>query len=126
MNLTNTQELADIDFMTLSDGQRQRVLLACAIAQEPKLILLDEPTSYLDIKGKYEFMDALMRLCKEKKMSAVMSIHELELAEKVSDRILCIKDNKADRYGTPEEVLKKDYIAELFGLNDELIGRFMK
>ncbi|MEE5989956.1 MAG: ABC transporter ATP-binding protein [Lachnospiraceae bacterium] len=126
MKLAGALKYADRDIERVSDGQRQRVLLACAIAQEPKLILLDEPTSYLDIKGKYEFMDALMRLCKEKKMSAVMSIHELELAEKVSDRILCIKDNKADRYGTPEEVLKKDYIAELFGLNDELIGRFMK
>ncbi|MCR5208759.1 MAG: ABC transporter ATP-binding protein [Lachnospiraceae bacterium] len=124
MRLAGADIYAESDIDRISDGQRQRVLLACAIAQEPKLILLDEPTSFLDIKGKYEFMDALVRLCKERKMSAIMSIHELELAGKVSDRILCIRDNKADRYGTPDEILKNDYIAELFGLDDELMKKF--
>ena len=80
MDLTNVSELAERDFMQLSDGQRQRVLLARAICQEPKLLVLDEPTAYLDIRYQLEFLSLLRKLCREREIAAVLSVHEVELA----------------------------------------------
>ena len=83
--LVGAEALAGRDFNCISDGQRQRVLLARAICQQPELILLDEPTSFLDIKGKAELLAILKSLARDKKMAVILSLHELELAQKVSD-----------------------------------------
>ena len=116
MRLTHTEELADLPFTEISDGQRQRVLLARAICQEPELLVLDEPTSYLDIRHKLELLSLIRMLAKERQTAVLMSLHELDLAERISDRILCIKDGKADRIGTPEEIFRGGYIRELYGM----------
>ena len=94
------------------------------MCQEPRFLLLDEPTSYLDLHGKLEFMELLLRLCHENGMTAVMSIHELDLARKVSDQILCIRDGRADRIGKPEDVFKGGYIADLFDVSLQTMQRF--
>ena len=75
----------------ISDGQKQRALLARAIAQEPRLMLLDEPTSYLDIYHKLKFIDILKELSKENNIGILMSVHELEIAFEISDKIICNK-----------------------------------
>lgn len=106
--------LADQEFDTLSDGQRQLTMLARALCQEPEILVLDEPTSYLDMRYKLELLDILQRMAREEKLTVIMSLHELELAERVSDKILCIKNHFVDRYGTPEEVFAGNYIEELF------------
>ena len=108
MDMVNVTAIKDQDFTRISDGQRQRVMLARAICQEPEIIVLDEPTSYLDVRYKLEFLSILQRMKREKNLTVIMSLHELELAERVSDKILCINGRYVDRYGTPREILPED------------------
>lgn len=116
MCLTHTEMLADMPFTEISDGQRQRVLLARAICQEPELLVLDEPTSYLDIRHKLELLALVRMLAKGRRTAVLMSLHELDLAERVSDRIVCIRDGKADRIGTPAEIFCGGYVQTLYGI----------
>ena len=107
MKLVHVEELKDQDFTRISDGQRQRIMLARAICQEPEILILDEPTSYLDVKYKLEFLSVLQEMKRKKKLTVIMSLHEIELAEIISDHILCIREHRVDRMGTPAEVLDK-------------------
>lgn len=116
MELVQLTELAKVDFKKISDGQRQRVMMARAICQEPDIIILDEPTSYLDVRHKLEFLSLLQRMTREKKMSVIMSLHELDLAGKVSDKLICIGKNGVERFGTPQEIFERGYIKSLFGV----------
>ena len=114
MELVRVSSLAQQDFNRISDGQRQRILLARAICQEPQLLLLDEPTSYLDVKYKLDFLTTLQELTRTRKLTVVMSLHELDLAQRISDKIMCIKGDCVQRYGTPAQVFTNGYISELF------------
>lgn len=116
MDLVHVTEIRNQDFTQISDGQRQRVMLARAICQEPEIIILDEPTSFLDVKYKLEFLSVLQELRVRKGLTVIMSIHELELAERVSDRILCVNGEYVERFGKPEEIFKNGYIKSLFGI----------
>lgn len=121
MDLVRVTDLAGEDFHKISDGQKQRVMLARAICQEPEFLILDEPTSYLDIKYKLEFLSLLLKLRKQKGITVVMSLHELELAARVSDRILCVKGEYIDKFGAPEEIFHVGYISSLFDISKELL-----
>ncbi len=114
MELVNVSNLKDYDFDKISDGQRQRVMLARAICQEPEVIIMDEPTSFLDIKHKIEFMSLLQELRNKKELTVIMSVHELELAQRVSDKIVCLNGDTVDRIGTPNEIFVDGYIKNLF------------
>ena len=116
LEIVHATEYAKKSFEAISDGQRQRVMLARAICQEPEILILDEPTSYLDVRHKLEFLSILQKLCRERELTVILSLHELELAEKISDRILCVNGRAVDRIGTPEEVMTAGYITELYGL----------
>mgnify|MGYP002446574871 CR=1 FL=1 len=100
----------------LSGGQRQRAYIAMVIAQDTEFILLDEPTSHLDVKYKLEFLSLLREMARKKELSVIMSLHELDLAERISDRVVCIKDGRMDRCGTPEEIFSGGYIRRLYGV----------
>ena len=117
MELVHAHELYDCDFSQISDGQRQRVLLARAICQEPEVIVLDEPTSFLDIRYKLELLSILKQLVRERQLAVILSLHEIDLAQKVSDYILCIRGNSVDRCGTPEEIFSGGYITQLYGIS---------
>ena len=91
MRAVHAEELGGRDFNAISDGQRQRVLLARAICQEPEVIILDEPTSFLDIRHKLELLAILRRMAKEKGITVIMSLHEIDLAQKISDKVVCVK-----------------------------------
>jgi len=116
MELVHVTEIRNQDFTRISDGQRQRVMLARAICQEPEIIILDEPTSFLDVKYKLEFLSLLQKLRNKKDLTVIMSIHELELAERVSDRILCVNGAYVERFGRTEEIFQPGYIRSLFGI----------
>lgn len=116
LELVHALDLKDRDFNAISDGQRQRVLLARAIAQEPELIILDEPTSFLDVRHKLEFLSILRKMVRENAVAVIMSLHELDLAQKISDRIMCVNGPVIARYGTAEEIFESDYIRDLYGI----------
>lgn len=126
MKAVNADEIADCDFSAISDGQRQRIMLARAICQDPEVMILDEPTSFLDVKHKLELLDILRDMAKRKGITVVMSLHEIELAQKISDRIICVKGERLFRYGTPEDIFKEDMIRELYdmerGFFDPMLG----
>lgn len=109
-------ELANRDFRAVSDGQRQRVLLARAICQEPDIIILDEPTSFLDIRHKLELLSILRNMAKEKHITVIMSLHEIDLAQKISDKIVCVKGETISSYGIPEEIFREDIIRNLYDI----------
>ena len=99
MEMTGTAHLAGSAFTTLSDGQKQRVMLARAICQEPKVMILDEPASFLDIRHKLALLKILEDLAGKEKLAVIMSLHELDLAMKISDMILCVRNGHIERAG---------------------------
>ena len=109
-------ELADRDFTAISDGQRQRVLLARAICQEPEIIVLDEPTSFLDIRHKLELLSILRSMAKEKGITVIMSLHEIDFAQKISDKVMCVHGDRIEHFGTPDEIFRPEIIDKLYGL----------
>lgn len=116
MRLADVYKISERDFNHISDGQKQRVLLARAVCQEPRILILDEPTSFLDIRYKLELLNILKKLVREKNIAVIMSLHELDLVQRISDHVLCIDGEKADRYGTPEEIFSGDYISRLYNI----------
>lgn len=113
----NALDIAAQEFLTLSDGQKQRIVLARAICQRPEIIILDEPTAFLDIWHKTELLDILRQMAYEQGITVIMSLHEIDLAAKVSDYLMCVKGDRIAAFGSPEEVLKTLPIEELYGMD---------
>ena len=116
MERVHALDLAERDFSTLSDGQRQRIMLARAICQEPEIIVLDEPTAYLDIRHKIELLDILREMAHEKGITVIMSLHEIDLATKISDYLLCVKGETISAFGPPEDILAEGGIDRLYDI----------
>ena len=114
--LVQAEALADRDFTKISDGQRQRVLLARAVCQQPEILLLDEPTSFLDVKGKAELMGILQTLAHEKNVAIIVTLHELELAQKLADAVVCVAPQGVSGVLTPQEAFARENICQLFDL----------
>lgn len=126
MDMVNAWPLREQDFSRTSDGQRQRILLARAICQQPEIIVLDEPTSFLDVRYELELLGILRTMAETKGIAVIMSLHELDMAQKVSDFVMCVKGEYITRYGTPQQIFRRDFIHELYELNggtyNELFG----
>ena len=118
-------ELSERDFNAISDGQKQRVLVARAIAQDTPVLILDEPTSYLDLRYRTELMETLKELAREGR-TVLMSLHEIDLALEVSDRILCVQEGQDVWCGSPKEVLGQDRIRDLFGMPEEMYEKLFR
>ena len=116
LTLVQAEALADRDFTKISDGQRQRVLLARAVCQQPEILLLDEPTSFLDVKGKAELMGILQTLAREKNVAIIVTLHELELAQKLADAVVCVAPQGVSGVLTPQEAFARENICQLFDL----------
>jgi iron complex transport system ATP-binding protein len=110
------EELAMRDFSQLSGGQKQKVLIARALAQEPAVLLLDEPTSNLDMRHQLEVMEIVRDLVHEKKIAAVMAIHDLNLASRFSDKLVMLKNGQVYAAGEPETLLNESNIGKVYGI----------
>lgn len=114
----NALDLREHLFAQLSDGQKQRVLLARALCQQPEVLVLDEPTSYLDIRHKIELLTILRTLAAEQQLSVVLSLHEVDLAVKLADAVVLVKGNTIARWGAPEDVLDNETLRDLYGIRE--------
>ncbi len=115
MRRTGTEELADRQANALSGGERQRVMLARALAQEPDVLLLDEPTSHLDINYQFEMMDLVKGLNRRTGVTVVAVLHDLNLAAQYCDRILMVGKGIIEAVGTPEQVITPENIENVYG-----------
>ena len=116
MKCTNTWELRNKSINALSGGEKQRVVVARAIAQETGIILLDEPISHLDIHHQIEIMNQLKQLNKNKNITIIMVLHDLNIAAAYGDHMILMHDGGVYKDGTPEEVLTEDIIKKVYGL----------
>jgi iron complex transport system ATP-binding protein len=114
MKQTNTWQFALRQFSELSGGERQRVIIARAIAQEPRALLLDEPTVYLDINGQIEIMDLIKRLNREKGITTIAVLHDVNLAARYCDRIALLSEGSLEAIGTPKEVLTPENVQSVY------------
>lgn len=105
LKATQTLHLADRSIHDLSEGEKQRVFIARALAQEPRIILLDEPTSFLDLKFKREIFLLISSLCREKEHSVALVSHDIDLAAQYCSRVIMLKNGRVHAEGTPDEVV---------------------
>ena len=118
MERLSIKKLSDMFFDKISDGQRQRVLLARALCQKPRILILDEPASYLDIRYQLELLDILRQLADDG-LSVIMSMHELSLVKRIADRLLCVKDGHARMVEDTEGFYENGGMGELFDIPDD-------
>jgi len=117
MALTDTQHLANRLIDELSGGELQKVIIARALAQEPSIMLLDEPTLHLDINHQLEIMELVRKLAKNRGLTAIVVSHDLNLAARFCDRLLLLNSGKIFAIGPPREVLTPEKIGEVYHIN---------
>ena len=120
MEETGLTEFADRFINTLSVGERQRAVIARAITQTPRIILMDEPTLHLDINMQFEVLDLIYRLSRENDLTVVIVSHDLPMITRYCDRVVLIHDHKIFAIGTPEEILTQENMRTVFNIDAEL------
>ncbi|MFH0727798.1 MAG: ABC transporter ATP-binding protein [Pseudomonadota bacterium] len=125
LRAVNALNIASRPFADLSDGERQKALVARALAQEPKILLLDEPTVHLDLKHRMEVMAILRDLCRRRNITVIASLHDVDMAAKVSDRVALIKGGALSAWGPPEAVLTGDAVAALYDFEGAAFDRHL-
>ncbi|WP_434291001.1 ABC transporter ATP-binding protein [Celeribacter sp. SCSIO 80788] len=121
LEATGTAALSERPVEALSGGQRQRVWIAMALAQRTDVLLLDEPTTFLDINHQIEVLDLLTDLNKRRGTMIVMVLHDLNLAARYADRIVAISDGQIYCHGTAKEVLTSAMLRDIFGLASQIV-----
>jgi iron complex transport system ATP-binding protein len=119
---TKIESLQHRQVSTMSGGERQRAWIAMALAQQPKLLLLDEPTTYLDICHQFEVLELINRLNKEMDITVVMVLHDLNQAARYSDKIIVVKDEKIYKEGRPEEIINEKLLEEVFNIKVKIFN----
>lgn len=120
---TGMQDYKDRLMISLSGGEAQRAWLAMALAQRPKLLLLDEPTTYLDIGHQLEVLELVRSLNQELGLTVVMVLHDLNHASTYSDKVCVIQNGRMQSYGKPREVLTQELIRRVYGVETEIDSR---
>jgi iron complex transport system ATP-binding protein len=122
LEATGIADLADRSVDELSGGQRQRVWIAMALAQETDILLLDEPTTFLDVAHQIEVLDLLTDLNHDRGTTIVMVLHDLNLAARYADELVAVVDGRVHAIGEPSEVVTSDLVREVFGLESTVIA----
>lgn len=117
MEITNTYKHKDKAVANLSGGQKQRVFIAMALAQDTKVLFLDEPTTYLDIRYQLQILKLIRRLNKEFGMTIVMVFHDINQALYYSDEIAAMRDGQIAAKGKPDEIITSELINKVYGVN---------
>ena len=120
LQMLNIEKFAMRDINELSGGQQQKVFIARALTQEPDVLLFDEPTSNLDIKHQLEVMEIIKSIVREKEISAIMAIHDLNLASRYADRIIMMNDGEIFSAGDSVSVLTPESIKQVYGVEAEV------
>lgn len=118
--VTGLHSLQDRALSSLSGGERQKAWIAMAVCRRPEILLLDEPTTHLDIRTQIEILDLLRRLNGDRGMTVVLVLHDLNLAARYSDRLAAIRDKKLYAIGTPLDVLTEENLQAVFGIRAEI------
>jgi len=121
LEATNMLEFKDREIAFLSGGQRQRAWIAMALAQQTDIILLDEPTTYLDLCHQLEVLELLKKLNEENGVTIIMVLHDLNLAARYSDKLLAMKKGEIFKYGDPFEVLTSEMLKECFRIDGKIV-----
>lgn len=121
LSATQTTDLAERTVEELSGGQRQRVWIAMALAQETDILLLDEPTTFLDVAHQIEILDLLVDMNQSRATTIVMVLHDLNLAARYSDQLVAMRDGRIHCAGRPHEVISSDMVHEVFGIESIVI-----
>ena len=121
LDVTGTPELADRSVDELSGGQRQRVWIAMALAQETDVLLLDEPTTYLDLAHQVEVLDVVSELNRQRGTTVAIVLHDLNLAARYADHLIAMKGGAIVAQGAPGEVLTAGLVQEVFGLESRVV-----
>jgi iron complex transport system ATP-binding protein len=115
MEATGVLDLAELPLDELSGGERQRAVLARALAQEPRLLVLDEPTAHLDLRYQAECVGLLRRVNRDRGMTVILVAHDLNLAAEVCDRLLLLSGGRVEKLGPPEQVLDEETLRSVYG-----------
>ena len=115
MEWTEILPISERPIDELSGGERKRVFIARALAQEPEVILLDEPTANLDIHHQIEFLDLILALNREKGLTILMASHDLNLASEFCDRLILLQNGGIFKMGSPQEVITREHIEKVYG-----------
>jgi iron complex transport system ATP-binding protein len=115
MEWTETLPFSDRPIDELSGGERKRVFIARALAQEPEVILLDEPTANLDIHHQVDFLDLILTLNRERGLTIIMASHDMNIASEFCDRLILLQEGRIYKIGTPNEVITKENIERVYG-----------
>lgn len=121
LKLARLEDLKDRELSELSGGQRQRVWIALALAQQTNIILLDEPTTYLDLAHQLDVLELLKHLNELYNTTIVMVLHDLNLASRYSDMMIAMKDGEIAFYGTPDQVMTEETLRLCFGIDARLM-----
>ena len=121
MELTQTLQFAQRNFNEISGGEKQRVVIAGAIAQEPELMILDEPTSALDIKYQIQILNILKQLNENQQTTIILAMHDLHLASKFCTRLILLDEGEIFKDGATEDVLQKEPIEKVYGVKVHVI-----
>ena len=120
MAATGTAHLGDRSYMTLSGGEKQRVIIASALAQSPDVLLLDEPTASLDLGYQLEIAALLARLNRERGVTMVLATHDLNLAASLCDRLVLMREGRVLASGAPREVLTPTLVQQVYGVDADV------